>query len=142
MVSQLVVSGGACGPTRVRWFTMVITDTKHSYVNGLQVVRGIAADRSDRRRYAMVEISYRIPTHKGEVLGFIWIRITTRVPEVLVNSILKNNDIPPMERDFGYSVHDLDFERLVEIKYPIKDRFYPTQPIWTSIEEIASLEDE
>jgi hypothetical protein len=90
----------------------------------------------------MVEISYRIPTHKGEVLGFIWIRITTRVPEVLANSILKNNDIPPMERDFGYSVHDLDFERLVEIKYPINDRFYPTQPIWTSIEEIASLEDE
>jgi hypothetical protein len=89
----------------------------------------------------MVEISYRIPTHKGEVLGFIWIRITTRVPEVLINSILRNNDIPALERDIGYSIHDLGFERLVEIKYPLKDRYYPTYPIWTSIEEIASLED-
>jgi len=78
----------------------------------------------------------------GEVLGFIWIRITTRVPEVVVNSIIRNNGIEPLESDYGYTVHDLDFERLVEIKYPLKDRDYPTYPIWKAIEEIAMMEFE
>jgi len=90
----------------------------------------------------MVEISYQLPAHEGSLLGLIWIRITTRVPSVVVDAILQNNNIVPMERDYGYTIHELEFDTLIEIRYPFQNEEYPIYSIWKSVEEIALMEFE
>ncbi len=47
-----------------------------------------------------------------------------------------------MERDYGYTIHELEFDTLIEIRYPLQNEEYPVHSIWKSVEEIALMEFE
>ncbi len=88
----------------------------------------------------MVEVSYQIPMHFDKVLGYAWIRIMTPVPEAILTLILDQEGVRKSDGEFGYSIHHVGSEQMIELKYPLKNRDYPMMPLWKAVEEIALME--